>query len=63
MVRKQIRQIPNLRIKARGRPQKGQRLYARTLNFGVRCAFNNIDFFANESSSFFRRKRGTPNGK
>jgi hypothetical protein len=58
MALKQIRQMPNLRINARGRPQNGQRLYVRTLNFGVRCAFNNKDFFANESSSFTRRVQG-----
>jgi len=39
MFRKQIRQIPNFLINARGRPHKGHRLYARTLNFGFRCAF------------------------
>jgi hypothetical protein len=34
-VRKQMRQIWNLRINARGRPHLRQRLYLRTLNFGV----------------------------
>jgi hypothetical protein len=50
MERKQMRQIPNLRIKARGRPQRGQRLYARTLNLGFRLAFAIIDFLAKVSS-------------
>ena len=44
--RKQIRQIPNLRIYARGRPQIGQRLYLRTLNLGSRLAFIISAFFA-----------------
>jgi len=47
ILRKQIRQIPNFRIKARGRPQMGHRLYAWTANFGLRMAFVRIDFFAN----------------
>ncbi len=34
-VRKQMRHIWNRRIYARPRPQMRQRLYARTLNFGV----------------------------
>jgi hypothetical protein len=34
----------------------------RTLNFGARWAFNNKDFFANESSSFTRRIQGSPGG-
>ena len=37
--RKQIRQMPNLRKKARERPQRLQRLYWRTEYFGVRFAF------------------------
>jgi hypothetical protein len=43
MLRKQIRQRPNLRKKARGRPQMGQRLYARELNLGLRDAFTSND--------------------
>jgi hypothetical protein len=50
MLRKQIRQRPNLRRNALGRPQTGQRLYARTLNFGVRIAFSLSDVFAKSSS-------------
>jgi len=38
MFLKQMRQMPNLRRKARGRPQMGQRLYARAENFGLRRA-------------------------
>jgi hypothetical protein len=34
--RKQIRQTPNFRMYARGRPQTLQRLCARVENFGVR---------------------------
>ena len=37
-LRKHKRHIWNLRKKARERPQIGQRLYARTLNFGLRVA-------------------------
>lgn len=45
-----MRQTPKRLRNPRGRPQIGQRLWARTLNFGVRNAFNRIDFFANGSS-------------
>src|SRR6185369_5756131 len=44
--RKQMRHMPKSRRNARGRPQRWQRLYARTLNFGVRFHFSTIDFFA-----------------
>src|SRR5512136_2296824 len=37
-LRKQMRHIWNLRRKARGRPQTGQRLYCRTGNFSLRFA-------------------------
>lgn len=50
MFRKQIRQMPNFRINARGLPHKGHRLYARTLNFGSRCALMHNDVFANSTS-------------
>jgi hypothetical protein len=50
MFLKQMRQIPNFRINARGRPHKGHRLYARTLNLGLRCAFIRIDVLAKSSS-------------
>src|SRR5580698_2279288 len=36
--RKHRRQMPNLRRKARGRPQSWQRLCWRDLNFGVRAS-------------------------
>ncbi len=48
--RKQSRQIPNRRIKARGRPQMGQRLYLRVLNFGSRLALAISDFLATKIS-------------
>src|SRR5262245_25458723 len=44
--RKQMRHMPKSRRNARGRPQRWHRLYARTLNFGVRFHFSTIDFFA-----------------
>jgi hypothetical protein len=44
--RKQIRQTPNLRRKARGRPQMLQRLYIRTSNLGFRLLFAIRDFLA-----------------
>ena len=44
--RKQIRQMPNLRMKARGRPQLRQRLYARVENLGLRFAFSFRAVFA-----------------
>jgi hypothetical protein len=50
MLRKQMRQTPNLRRKARGRPQIGHRVYDRTLNLGVRIAFSLSAFFAKSSS-------------
>src|SRR5713101_5883304 len=53
--RKQIRHMPNLRRKARGRPQMRQRLCNRTLNFGcTRSRFQRSidDFFAKLFTSF-----------
>jgi hypothetical protein len=50
ILRKQIRQMPNLRKKARGRPQSGQRLYARALNFDFRFALAMSAFLAKVSS-------------
>ena len=44
--RKQMRQRPNLRRKARGRPQRPQRLLRRTSNFGLRLAFSISAFLA-----------------
>jgi len=52
--RKQMRHMPKSRMYARGRPQRRQRLYLRTPNFGVRFDFSMSDFFANVSSQFFR---------
>lgn len=49
--RKQMRQMPNLRMKALDRPQIGQRLYALTLNLGCFIAFSRSAFFAKLSSS------------
>jgi len=45
-LRKQIRHISNLRKYARGRPHRGQRLYARAENLGFRFAFTLNDSFA-----------------
>ena len=44
--RKQIRQIPNLRYTARGRPQNLQRFSCRVLNFGLRTALAIFDLLA-----------------
>ncbi len=46
MLRKQMRQMPNFRKKARGRPHKGQRLYFCTSNFVGRFALAINDFLA-----------------
>src|SRR5262249_50020915 len=46
MDRKQIRQSPNLRYTARGRPHRVHRVYPRTLNFGLRFALTISAFFA-----------------
>jgi hypothetical protein len=43
---KQMRQIPNLRIYARARPQELQRFLFRVENFGVLFHFSSQDFFA-----------------
>jgi len=48
--RKQRRQMPNLRIYARGRPHMGHRLYCLTENFGFRAALTLSDVFANSIS-------------
>jgi hypothetical protein len=45
-LRKQIRQMPNFRKKARGRPHKGQRLYSCTPYLLGRFALAIIDFLA-----------------
>src|SRR5262245_50129200 len=44
--RKQMRHSPKSRRNPRGRPQRWQRVYARTLNFGARRHFSMIDFLA-----------------
>jgi hypothetical protein len=44
--RKQIRQMPNFRRNALGRPHMGHRLYARTRNFAFPAAFCLSAFFA-----------------
>jgi hypothetical protein len=46
-----MRQMPNLRKKALGRPQRGQRLYDRTLNFGFLFALAISAFLAKVPSS------------
>src|SRR5688500_7246667 len=40
MLRRQMRHRPNLRYTECGRPQRRHRVYARTLNFGLRCDFS-----------------------
>ena len=49
-LRKHSLQIPNLRKYALERPHKGQRLYARTENFGALSALAMSDFFATDPS-------------
>ena len=44
---KQMRQMPNFRRNARGRPQIWQRLWARTANLGFLFAFTTIASRAN----------------
>ena len=44
--RKQIRQMPNLRYTARGRPQILQRRTSRVENFGLRLAIAIFDLLA-----------------
>ena len=51
--RKQIRQSLNLRYTECGRPQRSQRVYSCTLNFGVRFCFAIIDFLATFSPPLF----------
>jgi hypothetical protein len=48
--RKQIQQRSNLLYTARGRPQRLQRVYLRTLNRGSRFAFATSDFLAKVTS-------------
>jgi hypothetical protein len=50
-LRKQIRQMPNLRYTARGRPHSLQRDSLRVLNFGFRLALAIFDLLATELSS------------
>ena len=45
-LRKQMRQMPNLRYTARGRPQSLQRELRRVENFGVIFAFAILDLLA-----------------
>jgi len=45
-LRKQIRQMPNFRSTARGRPHNRQRFSRRVVNFGVRNAFAIFDLLA-----------------
>ncbi len=45
-LRRQMRHILNFLRNARGRPQSGHRLYARTLNFGLRLACAIFESFA-----------------
>jgi hypothetical protein len=45
-----MRQMPNFLKYARDRPQRPQRLYSRTLNFGFRFDLAIHDFFATSPS-------------
>jgi hypothetical protein len=56
--RKQMRHMLNLRRNARGRPQRGQRLFFRDVNFAVRLARAICDFFATGVLPYCRN--GTP---
>jgi len=44
--RKQMRQMPNFRYTARGRPQIRHRRTKRVENFGLRCAIAILDLLA-----------------
>ena len=57
--RKQIRHNLKRRYTLRGRPHCMQRVYARTLYFGLRCALMIKHFFAMTSS--FQPLNGNPN--
>ena len=58
--RRQIRQRPNLRKTARGRPQRLQRVYIRDLNFCGRDCLMISDFFATYSLSLLSPANGRP---
>ncbi len=61
MSRKQMRQIPNFLMNARGRPQSGQRLYALTPNLGLRCALMRSAVLAKSTSLMrFYLRKGIP---
>ena len=49
-LRKQIRQMPNLRYTARARPQSLQRRLSRVVNFGVRFILANFALLATTGS-------------
>jgi hypothetical protein len=55
-----MRQRPNLRYTARGRPHLLQRLYLRVLNFCGRAAFAINAFFAKRPSYVSRNGRPSP---
>src|SRR5437868_7552682 len=50
-LRKQMRQMPNLRYTARGRPQSWQRRFSRVANLGESFAFAILDLLATEISN------------
>src|SRR5207248_9430686 len=54
--RKQIRHRPNLRMKARGRPQRWQRLCCCTLNLGVSLDLTIIETLATYAPHPFVRR-------
>jgi hypothetical protein len=57
--RKQMRQIPNFRYTARGRPQSRHRRFTRVENFGVFNALANFDLLAIDLGSLIYSIRRT----
>ena len=55
-----MRQSWNLRMNARALPQRLQRVYRRTLNFGSRDAFTSRHVFAKVVSSRYLPANGMP---
>lgn len=55
-----MRHISNFRKKARGRPQRRQRLYWRTENFGLRLALAIIDSLATFVAPPYWFRNGMP---
>ena len=60
--RRQIRQSPNFRYTARGRPQRLQREYCRVLNFCGRAALA-MRLFLAKLSSYASDRNGRPSSR